>query len=297
MRRITAFFILVLLAGLTGCKTNPSTGRSQFLIVSANETRQMGIEAKPQLIEEYGGEYPSQPLREYVAQVGSVLVTHVEPEYADVEWEFILLDSEVINAFALPGGKVFITVGLLSHFRNEAQVAGVLGHEIGHVSAQHVDERLSQTMAAQLGVGILGVATDSELVTVGAGLLVSGTLLKFNRDQELEADRQGLKYMSRAYYDPIGMRQVLEVLRDASEDGRALEFLSTHPHPERRLYQVEEMLAEGYAFTQNNPAYGVFESRFDRDAVPFLPVEVSRVMPSGRAVQYCGLCRQHATGP
>lgn len=295
MRRFFLLFTVSLLYGLTGCETNPSTGRSQLLLVSASTTVQMGIEAKPQLIEEYGGEYPSEPLREYIDRVGRSLVNQVEPEYAEVEWEFFLLDSEVINAFALPGGKVFITVGLLSHFTNEAQVAGVLGHEIGHVTARHVDERISHSMFIQGLLVVADASLDSGFAVTLLGGAGQGYLLKFNRDQELEADRQGMKYMSRAQYDPIGMRLVLEVLAEESEGDRSLEILSTHPYPERRLRQIDDMLAGQYADTQGNPDFSTYELQFQRDAVPYFPERVatsgSRIMASG----YCLLCRHPAT--
>lgn len=296
MHRSIPCLLLPVLMALSGCHTNPSTGRTQLMLVSSDETRQMGIEAMPEMVEEYGGEYPSAELRGYISGVGQTLLAYIEPEYEAEPWEFILLDSDVINAFALPGGKVFITVGLLSRMSNEAQVAGVLGHEIGHVTARHVDERLSQTIVAQIGLESLGLFTESELIVVGAELLTGGTLLKFNRDQEMEADRQGMKYMSRAHYDPAGMRQVMEVLRDAAAEagGRSLEIFSTHPHPETRIEQIDELLATVYRATQNDPAYSVFEERFERDAEPYFPPPGEPAAAITAPADFCLVCRlQH----
>lgn len=256
---------------LAACSTNPSTGRKQLILLPASQVTAMGIEAKPQLTQEFGGEVQSAELRSYVDQVGHTLTAYVEPEYGDVDWEFTTLNSDVINAFALPGGKVFITRGLLARFSNEAQVAGVLGHEIGHVTARHVDERLSQTMVTQLGLSVLGAYTDSELVALGANLAAQGALLKFSRDQESEADLQGLKYMTAAGYSPAGMRQVLEVLLAASaEGGRQPEFLSTHPHPETRIKDIDQWLAGPYSHAVDSPQYGLYPHRFEEGAAPYL---------------------------
>jgi predicted Zn-dependent protease len=271
MRRIITGILCFAAFTLAGCQTNPSTGRSQFLLVSGDETTAMGVEAKPQLIAEYGGEHPSASLRQYITDIGTSMLQFVEPEFADLPWEFTLLDSDVINAFALPGGKVFMTIELLSRMSNEAQVAGVLGHEIGHVTARHVDERISQAMAVEVGLGVLGASTESQLILVGASLFGSGYQLHFGRDQELESDRQGIKYMTRAGYDPQGLYQVLEILRDAAGEDRGWELLSTHPAPERRLDQVTDMLKEEYAYTANNPSLSLHRDRFERLVVPHLP--------------------------
>ena len=166
--RHTFITSLVVVLALAGCKTNPSTGRNQLILVSPDETAQMGVEAKPELIKEYGGEVRSPELRTYVEQVGRRLSRHVEDEFKSTPWEFITLDSDVINAFALPGGKVFMSRGLMQHLNNEAALAGVLGHEIGHVTARHIDERISHSMAVQ-GLVSVGGAFGAAMTSVGAG--------------------------------------------------------------------------------------------------------------------------------
>lgn len=287
IRSIPACLLIIC---LSGCSSNPATGRNQLILVSAQEVTAMGISAQPQLIEEYGGESSSPELREFVRRVGFRVLEQIEPEYEELPWEFFLLESDVINAFALPGGKVFITVGLLSKLSNEAQVAGVLGHEIGHVSARHVDERISQSMIIELGLSALGSYSESQLATVGAQLFGKGYLLSFNRDQELEADAQGLKYMSRVHYDPSGLMGVLLVLQEASKDNRNLEILATHPHPETRMDQVTKLLAGRYRSTQNNPEYHKYEDRFLTRVVPFLPTSVAGVMGVNPGSSFCGVC-------
>jgi predicted Zn-dependent protease len=270
MRPARLCLLLVLIGFLAGCSTNPSTGRSQLLLFSASEVSAMGEDAKPQVIAEFGGEVDAQPLRAYVDGVGRTLVNHIEPEYQDLDWEFFVLDSEVINAFALPGGKVFITRGLLQHFDNEAEVAGVLGHEIGHVTARHVNERLSQAFIAQGLVDIVNQSTESELIALGANLAAETVMLRYSRRDESEADRQGVKYMIAAGYDPRGMIQVLEVLQAADSAGRPPEFLSTHPYPESRIRDIQVLLEGRYAYTQGNPDYKKQPGRFAREAAPYL---------------------------
>ena len=255
---------------LGGCTVNPSTGRLQLNMYSEAEVSAMGEQAVPDVIAEFGGEVPSQELRAYVRGIGTRLAEHVEPEYRDIEWEFFALNSDVINAFALPGGKIFITRGLLQRFENEAQVAGVLGHEIGHVTARHSNERLSQAALAQGLVGELSRAADSELVGLGASVLAQGVMLKYSRNHENEADMQGLKYMTAAGYDPLAMRQVLEILEESASGGRMPEFLSTHPYPQSRIERIDDMLSGPYQYTRGNPDYGQYRGRFQREAAPYL---------------------------
>jgi predicted Zn-dependent protease len=152
MRHTLAILTISTIA-LAGCSTNPSTGRSQLDLVSSDQVAAMGEQATPELIQEFGGEARSPELRRYVTNVGKRLAKQIEPEYKDIKWEFHTLESDVINAFALPPGNVFITTGLLSRLSNEAELAGVLGHEMGHITAAHVDERVSQQMLAELGLG------------------------------------------------------------------------------------------------------------------------------------------------
>ncbi len=292
MRAMRAFVLLLLGLGLAGCSFNPATGRRQLILVTPEQTLAMGDEAMPQLVNEYGGEVSSAELRSYVDRVGFALAEHVESDYAQTPWKFTVLDSDVINAFALPGGKVFISLGLLSRFENEAQVAGVLGHEIGHVTARHVDERISQAMSVELGLSVLGAATESDLAVAAAQLFAGGYQLHFGRDQESEADKLGVKYMARAFYDPQGMMQVLEVLRDAATGPRPPEFLSTHPHPETRLETVSKLLAGPYAATQGDSQYGLYRDRFQQQAAPHLPpVSLGAFGSEPEPASWCGVCR------
>jgi len=264
-----AALALGLTLGPVGCTTNEATGRSQLLAFDRAEEVAIGQEAMPQLVAEYGGEVPDPSLRGYIEQVGVSMVPYTEADNPSLPWEFTLLDSDVINAFALPGGKVFMSRGLAERMTNEAQLASVLGHEIGHVTARHTSERVGHAMGIQVFASVVGAVagySSSQIVAeavpqiVGAG--GQGYLLKYGRDQELEADRLGMRYMVRAGYDPIGLKQTMQILAEAAGDGRQPEFLSTHPHPESRIEQAERLLAREYAETQNNPEYKLHEGRF-----------------------------------
>ena len=259
----------------TGCTTNPATGRKQLNLLSAEEEVAMGEQAMPELVQEYGGEVQSPQLRAYVTDVGRRLAAHTEEDLPDLLWEFTLLESDVINAFALPGGKVFITRGLLARFTNEAQLAGVLGHEVGHVTAQHIDERISRAMGVEILAQVAAAAVGNQsawaqAVPMVVGVGGQGYLLKFGRDQERESDILGMRYMVQAGYDPHGMLEVMEVLAEASQGNSPPEFLSTHPHPKTRIETIMELLEGEYAYTRNNPEFRNYSGRFERDALPYL---------------------------
>ncbi|QYK47137.1 MAG: M48 family metallopeptidase [Phycisphaeraceae bacterium] len=254
---------------LGGCSVNPTTGRSQFNMLSMQEEISLGESAKASLTDEYGGSIKDPRLNAYMSGIGRALAAQTEGDYPNLPWEFTLLDSDVINAFALPGGKVFMSRGLAEKFTTEAELAAVLGHEVGHVTARHSGQRVSQSMVVSgivIGAGVAAGQSDSDLVKIGVPLLVGagggGYLLKFNRTQELEADALGVRYMVRCGYDPLGARMVQEVL--AREGGKASqpEFLLTHPYPESRIAAINKMLAGEYAYTQNNPDYGLFADRY-----------------------------------
>lgn len=268
--RCCALGASLLMLLMTACTTNPATGRRQLLLLTTEQEIALGDGSKEELITEYGGRVQSPQLASYVTGVGNALASHTEADYAQLPWEFIVVDSEVINAFALPGGKVFISRGLLQRLGSEAQMAGVLGHEIGHVTAQHIDERISQAMLLDFGVALVGSLTDSELAAYGASLFSNGYQLKFGRDQEAEADKQGVKYMTAAGYAPQEMLAVLQVLAEASNGPRPPEFLSTHPYPETRIKTVQGLLAGPYKFAVESPDYRDFRDRYERQALPYV---------------------------
>ena len=237
---------LSLAAFLSGCVTNAATGQRQLDYFSREDEIALGLEAGPQLTQEYGGAVTDPDLNRYVTGVVMSMTPHTEADYPSMPWKVTLLNSPVINAFALPGGQVFLSRGLAEKFTTEAQLAGVLGHEIGHVTAEHADRSVSRQMVLQ-GVAVVAgtVAGDSGMLQQAAGVLVnaSGTFaLKFNREQENEADMLGMRYMTKAGYHPKGMLEVMQVLAKESAGQSPPEWQSTHPNPDTRIGIIKERL-------------------------------------------------------
>ncbi|HZW06723.1 MAG TPA: M48 family metalloprotease [Phycisphaerales bacterium] len=273
-RALTAVVVPALLAAIaaTGCSTNPATGRSQFNSLSREQEIALGTEAMPQMINEYGGKVPSQGLQDYVTRIGKSLATHTEADNPSLPWEFTLLNANEINAFATPGGKVYVARGLAERMTNEAQLAAVLGHEIGHVTARHISEQISRQTGIQLGTaiggaiiaGAAGEDNQTAATAAGVGLAVGGQLvgLHFSRAQESESDRLGLRYMTLAGYDPRGMEQTMEILAQAAGSGRGIDFFATHPDPAKRRAEVANLVRTQYASTQGSARYQLFADRF-----------------------------------
>jgi predicted Zn-dependent protease len=253
-----------------GCKVNEATGRSQLNFMSTEREIALGAEAAPNFVKTNGGEVPLPSLKQYVSTIGNRLAAiSEEPE---LPWKFHVLNTDTINAFALPGGKVFITRGMLSKMSNEAQLAGVLGHEIGHVTAEHADERMSSAMILQglaIGAGVAGAATDEDwLKVLGVGTQVAGTgfLLKFSRDQESESDELGVRYMTKVGYNPYGQVQVMEILKEASKGrGGTPEFLATHPLPETRIKRLNKHIQKEFPEATDPSQYMYGKENFRRN--------------------------------
>ena len=238
-------------SALQGCiATNPATGRTSFTgMYSVEDDIRIGRTEAPKLTKQFGGVYEDARIGQYVTDIGKQLASNTEMK--DLPYNFTILNSPIVNAFALPGGYVFISRGLLALASNEAEMAGVLAHELGHVNARHTAERLSQAMLAQVGLAVLGVATGSSalsnLASYGAQAYIQG----FSRSQEFEADMLGARYMSRAGYDPEASVTFLSTLREQSmldakmkglPPGKVDEFnmMSTHPRTVERVKKATE---------------------------------------------------------
>jgi predicted Zn-dependent protease len=229
-------FAVILLANLLGCVRNPVTGKRQIVLVSEAQEIAMGQQADPEVRQEYGVA-EGEALQNYVKTLGRKLagVSH----RPNLEWQFTVVDSPVVNAFAIPGGYVYITRGILAYLGNEAELAGVVGHEIGHVTARHSVTQITHQQLAQIGLGVGGALSPGlgqlgEAAQSGLGLL----FLRFSRDDEREADRLGVEYSARASYDPRQISNFFEVLgRLSSANDRETTpgFLSTHPDPPERV--------------------------------------------------------------
>jgi len=207
--------------GLAGCvSTNPATGRSSFTgSYSPEDDMRLGATEHPKMLEAFGGEYLDPKLNRYVDAVGRRLAAYTE--YQQFSYRFTLLNSPIVNAFALPGGYVYLSRGLLALASNEAEMAGVLTHELGHVNARHTAERLGAQQMAQIGViasaigaSLLGLPADS-VAQVGQ-TIATLAIQSYSREQELESDTLGVRYMSRAGYDPDAMATFLASMREQS---------------------------------------------------------------------------------
>jgi len=221
---------------------NPITGTKQAIAMDTDEEIAIGLANAPKMIEEYGGLHPDVSLQNTVDRVGQRLVESTVARNTNYKYDFHLLaDPETVNAFALPGGQVFITYALYTQLQNEDQLAGVLGHEIGHVLGRHSSERIANTELWQT------VAQGAD-VGAGAGSAVAqygmSTLLTNGRDDELESDDLGVRFMIKAGYNPREMIQVMEILKAAAGPNRAPEFKSTHPDPDNRIQKIEEAIVK-----------------------------------------------------
>jgi predicted Zn-dependent protease len=239
-RRLLAVSLLLALAA---CVHNPVTGKRQFSLVSQKDEIEIGKHGA-QDVRQSIGLLPNPQVQEYVAQVGKSLAA--KTERPNLPWSFQVLDDPTVNAFALPGGPIFVTRGILAHMNSEAELAAVLGHEIGHVTARHSAAQLTRTQLAQLGLGLGAVlspdlAKYGELASVGLGLL----LLKYGRDAETQADELGLRYMLNEHYDAREMVDLFQMLSrvSAQEGSRLPTWLSTHPDPGDRLKETQKRLA------------------------------------------------------
>jgi predicted Zn-dependent protease len=247
-RRILLSIVFALSLAFAGCPTNPATGKRNFNFIGQGQEIQLGNQAQPEFLASYGGEVPSPEVQAYVSDLGRRLAA--VSERPSLPWEFHLVDSAVLNAFALPGGKIFVTRALVQKMSNEAQLAGVLGHEIGHVTAQHIGQQMSQATVVQGVIAGLGVASQNNqyLQALGLGVQAGGSLylLKFGRDQESQADELGVRYMTRLGYNPKAQVQVMQILKAAAGGGEGVEMLSTHPLPDTRIDDLNKLIAKNY---------------------------------------------------
>jgi predicted Zn-dependent protease len=244
------FTILLLITWLITCAINPVTGKRELMLLSEADEISLGQQSDQGIIQTYGL-YPDQGLNNYVSNIGQSMarISH----RPNLKYEFKVMDSPVINAFAVPGGYVYVTRGILAHLNNEAELAGVVGHEIGHITARHSAIQYTRAQLAQLGLGI-GAALSQEIAQY-AGLAAQGIgllFLKFSRDNERQSDDLGMEYSSRVGYDAREMANLFKTLdRIQSQSGGSglPDWLSTHPNPADRIGTIQRHAAN-YQKTQ-----------------------------------------------
>ena len=231
------------LAAVVACATNPVTGKRELSLVSGSREIEIGREGARDVTRSIGV-YDDADLQRYVSDLGKKL--SAKSERPDLPWSFRVVDDAAVNAFALPGGFIFVTRGILAYLNSEAQLVAVLGHEIGHVTARHSVSQISRAQLTQLGLGLGFVLSEDfrkfgELAGTGVGLL----FLKFGRDDENQSDELGFRYAVQGGYDPREMVPVFETLDSVSArrtSERLPQWLSTHPNPQNRIARAQSRI-------------------------------------------------------
>lgn len=236
-------------------ETNPVTGEAQHIRIKPEDEIALGLQAAPEMAAQFGGPSPNRRGQAQVEEVGQQLVANSAARQTPYRFQFHLLDDDkTINAFALPGGQIFITDALFNRLERKSELAGVLGHEIGHVVARHGAEHLAKAQLMQgLGGAAVIAASDPDrpgasqrnaMLAMAIGQLIN---MRFGRDDELESDRLGVRLMAESGYDPRGLIALMKVLDKSTEGkGRPPEFFSTHPNPEHRVQEIQAAIQEKF---------------------------------------------------
>lgn len=249
--RISTLALTLIIFALSSCSRNPVTGKKELMLMSESQEINMGKSYDPQVTASYGI-YQDEQLQAFITKKGKEMAAISHRPH--LPYEFKIVDSPVVNAFAVPGGFVYFTRGIMAHFNNEAEFAGVLGHEIGHITARHSAKQYSNQMLGQvLFIGGLIVSEDfrnfADIASQGMGLL----FLKFGRDNESESDMLGVDYSSQIGYDAKEMADFFNTLKRMRDDsGQSIPtFLSTHPDPADRYNKVKQMANEKQSANPN----------------------------------------------
>jgi predicted Zn-dependent protease len=238
---------------LSQSQVNPVTGEKQRVSLSAEQEIALGLQAAPQMAAEFGGEDRDPRSEQLVEQVGQAIVSKSDAKGSPYVSHFdfhALGDAQTVNAFALPGGQIFITRALLSKMSTEGQLAGVLGHEIGHVILRHSAERIAKQQLTEglTGAAVLATYDPSNPASRNSGAVaqVIGGLvnMKYGREDEHESDTYGVKFMAQAGYDPRSMIDVMKILAEAGGGRGGSEFFQTHPNPENRIAKIEAAIKD-----------------------------------------------------
>ena len=257
-RALAGIGLLTGVSLIPGCAVNPVTGKREFMLMSETEELSMGKEAHGQIVAEYGA-YSDEAMQKWFTEKGKEMAGVTQRR--QLPWTFTVLDSPVINAFAVPGGYVYVTRGILGYFNNEAQFAGVLGHELGHVNARHTAAQYSKSKLANVGLTLGSMVSEdfaqfAQLASLGSSLL----FLKFSRDDERQADKLGVEYSSAVGYDAVQMSEFFSTLERLNPGGGSLPaWQSTHPDPGDRIAATKRM---ALAYQKNHPT---MTFRADRD--------------------------------
>ncbi len=237
-RIVLSFYLIGLLCFISSCAVNPVTGKQELMLLSEKDESHLGRETDGEIVKQYGL-YEDPGLTAYVKEIAQRIgrVSH-RPQ---LNYDCKILDASVINAFAVPGGYLYFTRGILAVLNSEAELAAVMGHEVGHIAARHSAQQYSKAQLAQLGLGVGSIFVDSPVVAGLAQLGVGMLFLRFSRDNEREADDLGVEYASKAGYDAsqlAGFFETLEKINPGSDRSGLPGWFSTHPNPENRISAV-----------------------------------------------------------
>lgn len=240
---IAVVIILVtLFSYFSKTQVNPITGEKQRVSLTPEEEIQLGLRSAPQMAAEFGGLYQDRAVQDKIKAIGRKLVSTTEAAKAPYQFDFhVLADPKTVNAFAVPGGQIFITMGLLSKLKTDDEIAGVLGHEMGHLIGRHSAEQMAKGDLLQGLAGAAGVAGGDYTSAQTAQYIARLVDLSYGRSDELESDDFGVKYMIGAGYKPEALLRVMEVLAQSGGGGGA-EFMSTHPSPSNREEKINEAI-------------------------------------------------------
>ncbi len=232
---------------------NPVTDETQYVSITPEQEIALGLQAAPQMARQHGGLYPDDALQAYLDEICVRLIQNGTA--AETDWPFachLLADEQTVNAFAQPGGQMFMTAALYARLQTEGQVAGVMAHEIGHVLARHSAQRLAQQELTQGLTGAAVIAAydpnnpNSRQAAQVALLIGQVVNMKFGRDDELQSDELGVRLLADAGYDPRALIEVMRVLEAATAGNAPPEFFSTHPNPDNRIANIEAAIAAVY---------------------------------------------------
>ncbi len=259
MQRFIVRFLIGLIFALFGLvnycgnvSENPVTGEMQRIQLSPRQEVVLGLQSRQQVASQFGGLHPDSTLQSYIDQVGARVVQQSDAANSPYPFEFHLLrDPQTVNAFALPGGQIFITYGLLQRLDTEAQLAGILGHEAGHVVGRHGAEHLAKQQLGAALVNAVGIAASDTPEGARQAAMIAQAVnqlinLRYGRADELESDRLGLEWMVQAGYNPQGLVELMQILNQVSQSGRPPEFLNSHPNPSNRISELQALINETF---------------------------------------------------
>lgn len=235
-----AIVIFSVIKYFSSSSINELTGEKQYISLTKDDEIAIGINSAPQMAQEFGGLSQNSQYQEIVKRVGAKVVNNSDAHKTNYPFQFyVLADNRTVNAFALPGGPIFITEALLTRLQSEDQLAGVLGHEVGHVIARHSAEQMSKQELSQGIAGAAGVATGDVNSAYYAQVVANMVNMKYGRDDELESDDLGVRFMIQAGYNPEALIGVMDILEEASGGSQVPEFQSTHPSPSNRRDKIK----------------------------------------------------------